>query len=52
MATYTPSVRERAGTREATSDPLDFFRGLSLALPISLTLWLALVRGAWWVWRG
>jgi hypothetical protein len=45
MATCAPS------THEKTSDPLAFFRGLAVALLISLLLWIAIIRAAWWMWR-
>jgi hypothetical protein len=46
MATVAPKIHP------AASDPLDFFRGLALALPLSLLLWVALFRVAWWLCRG
>lgn len=46
MVTYAPS------TREVPSDPLAFFRGLAVALPISLLLWAAMFGVAWRLWRG
>jgi hypothetical protein len=46
-----PSIRERPWTFVAPSDPLDFCRGLALALPLSLLLWVAILRVAWWVWQ-
>ena len=46
------AVCQRPIIREATSDPLDFFRGLALAIPLSLLLWGAIFRLAGWLWRG
>jgi hypothetical protein len=51
-STHERPVRERPGAREATSDPLDFFRGLALAIPLGLLLWVAIFRLAWGLWRG
>jgi hypothetical protein len=42
MKTREPSVRA------ATSDPLDFFRGVIVAFPISVALWIAIARMAGW----
>ena len=36
---------------QAPSDPLDFARGLALALPISLLLWMGIFRVAWGLWQ-
>ena len=52
-----PRARERpalelSGGRAAPSDPLDFFRGLAIAIPIGLLLWIAIIRGASWLWWG
>ena len=58
MPAHAPIVREMPrphaspGARPVPSDPLDFFRGLALALPLGLLLWIAIVRVAWWLWRG
>ena len=58
MAAHAPSTPERTRSPAVTtplaarSDPLDFCRGLALALPISLLLWIAIIRVAWWLWRG
>jgi hypothetical protein len=46
MATVAPKIHP------APSDPLDFFRGLALALPLGLLLWVAILRLAWGLWRG
>jgi hypothetical protein len=52
MATQAPTVRQQTWAREPTSpseapsDPLDPFRGLALALPIALRLWIACSRAA------
>jgi hypothetical protein len=53
MASYAPSTHAPApSTHEAPSDPLDLFRGLALALPSCLLLWIAIFRAACWLWRG
>jgi hypothetical protein len=46
MATVAPK------TYQAPSDPLVFFRGLALALPLGLMLWVALFCAAWRLCRG
>jgi hypothetical protein len=46
MVTYAPR------THAVPSDPLDFFRGLAVALPIGLLLWAAIFAAAWRLWRG
>jgi len=54
MATYA-EPRTHAGVpgaRVAPSDPLDFCRGLALALPIGLLLWAAIFAAAWRAWQG
>ncbi len=54
MTTLASSPRQAplAPSRsEAPPDPLDFARGLALALPISLLLWMAIVRVAWGLWQ-
>ena len=55
MATVTTTTHRgtpATGTSPASSDPLDVCRGLALAIPLSLLLWVALVRVAWGLWRG
>jgi hypothetical protein len=57
MLTHAPNIRDRPIARErpnlyeVPSDPLNFFRGLAVALSISLLLWVAIARVAWWLWR-
>ncbi len=47
-----PRPLERPRARAAPSDPLGFFRGLALALPISLALWAGILGAAWELWPG
>jgi hypothetical protein len=55
MASLAPSpslVPPAAGRSRAPDDPLACCRGLALALPLGLLLWIATFRVAWWLWRG
>jgi hypothetical protein len=52
LAPCPPQVPPAPGPSRAPAHPLAFFRGLALALPTSLLLWIALVRLAWGLWRG
>ncbi len=54
MSTHPPSARAWAPSTRATpsSDPPGFYRGLALALLISLALWAGILAAAWWLWRG
>jgi hypothetical protein len=46
MASVAPKIHV------SPSDPLDFCRGLALALPLSLMLWVAFLYATWRLCRG
>jgi hypothetical protein len=55
MTTLAPSPSQTppdAGRYRAPDDPLAFGRGLALAIPLGLMLWVAVFRVAWGLWRG
>jgi hypothetical protein len=52
MASTAPRIRHLPTPRAVPSNPLDFFRGLVIALPLGLLLWSAILLAAWWLWRG
>jgi hypothetical protein len=42
-----PQAPPGASRDRTPGDPLDLFRGLAVAIPLGLMLWVAIVRLAW-----